>query len=259
MRPAIGCERHGMKISTDWQVEILRITVFPVDIDSVSPSQLWETHIGDSEPEIHIQPGKSNQRSASYGNGEIYLVKTPSQVDWRYILPLNDDSDDNDLPVWGNLRNELTTFNEFSKDFLENSSIFPLNRLAFGAVLMKPTLDVLSTQRNIEKSLPHINMENAAEFGYIINRRRASDSITELQINRLSRWHVATLERNASTLDPAMDTVENRLEKLFAARLELDINTVPTEEIRLRSRKLHTLFEELLHLGLEIANKGDIL
>jgi len=245
-------------MAADWQVESLRISVFPADIDSVSPSKLWDKHIGEREPEVHIQPGSTNQRNAKHGNGDIYLIKTPSQIDWRYVLPLNVPSHENDLPVWGNLEHELTAFLEFSKEFLHNQSIFSVNRLAFGAVLMRPAKDLLITCEHLEGLLPRIDLKDVAEFNYLINRRRISSVVQDLQINRLSRWAAVSLERNASTLDPVVDGEPNRIERLFASRVDLDINTVPVNGSRLPSDLLTKLFEELVEMGKQIAQQGDI-
>ena len=86
--------------------------------------------MGETEPEIHIQPGKTNQRGANFKNGDIYLVKTPSQVDWRYVLPLDDSETENGLPIWGNLKHELEGFIEFSTDFLQNLDVLPLDQIS---------------------------------------------------------------------------------------------------------------------------------
>ena len=248
-----------MDMAVDWQVESLRISVFPDEMETISPSKLWELHISDTEPEIHIQPGKTNQRNAKHENGDMYLVKTANQVDWRYVLTLDDSSDERDLPAWGDFEHELDGFIGFSTDFLQNPDVLPLNRLAFGAVLMKPTLDAPKTHRHLKGFLPKLDLEDSADFGYTISRRRSSNVVTALQINRLNRWHVATINRNTSTLDPAADAKEHRLEQFFAARLELDINTVPLEkDERLNSALLPDLFEELVDMGMEISTKGDM-
>ncbi|MCY3831989.1 MAG: hypothetical protein OXG85_03160 [Chloroflexi bacterium] len=242
----------------DWQVETLRISVFPEDIDSVSPSKLWEMHIGEPEPEVIIQPGSTNRRNAKYRNGEIYLVKTRSQIDWRYVLPLEDTANENDLPAWGNLELELTGFLEFSQSFLQKPSILPVNRLAFGAVLMRPAKNLLTTCEHLAGLLPRFDLEDVAEFNYLINRRRRSSFVEDLHINRLSRWAAVTLERNTSTLDPVVDGELNPIKRLFASRVELDINTVPVHGTQLPSELLMNLFQELVDMGKRITQEGDV-
>ena len=244
-------------MAADWQVETLRISVFPHEIDTVSPSTIWDRHKGEPEPEIHIQPGSTNQRNAKHKNGEMYLVKTTRQIDWRYVLPLNVAANEDELPVWGDLELELTAFLQFSKDFLQNSTILPVDRLAFGAVLMKVERDVPSVYEYLGHLLPRFNLANVADFNYQINRQRKSSVLHELSINRFSRWQIATLERNISTLDPE-EVEKYPLERLFAARLELDINSSPDSFSRLDSGLLAIAFEELVAMGLEIADEGDI-
>lgn len=247
-----------MRNAVDWQVETLRITVFPVEIANVSPSKLWDKHMNEADPEIRIQPGNANQRHASHRNGNIFLIKTPRQIDWRYDLPMDSVTNENDLPIWGNLENELTAFLEFAKGFLQDPSILPVNRLAFGAVLIKSERDVQSVYSRLGDLLPRLDLDNVTDFFYGISRQRQSKVLNALNVNRLSRWHIATLERNISRLDPEEDIGKNPIERLFAARLELDINSSSDNVSPLHSDLLIGAFEEFVAMGLEIAKEGDI-
>ncbi len=247
-----------MNWSRDWQVESLRVSVFPMENDSTSPSQLWDHYIVEPPVNIQIEHGRINQRFGQYKHGNIYLVKLPNQIDWRYVLEPDDTLDELTLPVWGSLDPSVDTILQFADDWLTCPDIMPVSRLAFGAVLLIPTLDLSQTYKILQNLLPSMELGNVADFGYHINRRRRSIAAEDLQINRLSRWNIATFERNDSTLDPVQDIEENRNRRLFAPRLELDINTVPLEAVALPSESLLEVFKELVHVGLEIARKGDI-
>ncbi len=245
-------------MAVDWQVESLRLSVFPIEINDVSPSKLWEQHIGKPDPEVLIQPGKINQRNAEHGNGNVYLVKTPNQIDCRYVIEPDESNTDELIPAWGSWQHEVGVFLDLTIDLLRSPLILPLNRIAFGAVLMSPAKDLSRTHVHLASLLPRFDLEDASEFNYLINRRRGSTIVSALQINRLSRWLIVTLERKDSTLDPVMDEEQKRVDRLFASRLELDINTIPTDGNGIQSESLPTLFEELLQMGLEIAEKGDV-
>ncbi len=247
-----------MRLSENWQVESLRITAFPVENESVSPSKLWETHVGEPEPEIHIQPGKINQRNAKQEYGDIYLVKTVNQIEWRFVVSPSADLNEQSHPVWGDLEHGVHEIRELSNSLLQDCNILPLSRLAFGAELISPTLELNTIREQLSGLLPRMDLAKVVDFAYQVNRIRESNSVDGLHINRLSRWNVATIVRNDSTLDSSLDIEQRRTSRIYAARLVLDINTVPIDNRQLPTDSLLNTFEELLRMGLEISSQGDI-
>jgi len=123
----------------------------------------------------------------------------------------------------------------------------PLQRLAFGAVLTRPVDDLLTGYRQISDYLPFVQLdpESSSDFSYQINRPRNSTVISGLRINRFSRWSVARVF--ASTFDTQI-----------GCRVELDINTAQEFQGELPQEKLPVIIQELVDLGKEIAENGDI-
>ncbi|MDQ7034545.1 MAG: hypothetical protein Q9P01_06835 [Anaerolineae bacterium] len=119
----------------------------------------------------------------------------------------------------------------------------------------------MSTEAGYEKLtelLPFkIDAENSSDFFYQINRRRNSNTISNLELNRLSKWSVLKLQTALIRTDIAANQLIT-LPEAYACRLELDINTIQNFEGELDQDKLSDLFYELINLGKEIATKGDI-
>ena len=130
----------------------------------------------------------------------------------------------------------------------------PLRRLAFGAVLLKPVPSHDSGYETLGGYLPAVTMDpKSSDFLYQINRRRLSEVIDDLWVNRLSKWSIQRVE----SLTVSSDGTVVRGMGASACRVELDINSVPSAE-SLPADRLPRFFEELVVLAGEIALDGDI-
>jgi hypothetical protein len=132
-----------------------------------------------------------------------------------------------------------------------------IQRLAFGAILNQSTA---SSQEGYEKLSKYLTFDldkDSSEFLYQINRPRKSQNLNlDLIINRLSKWSVNLL---AGFILSPNDMRQYSLKPAeFALSLELDINTAADFSGELQPEKLSEIFQELVNLGQEIANKGDI-
>ena len=243
-----------MSKNTDWQVENLRITAFPENNASVSVSALWKQYIGKKPDETRTQRGQLDARGIEYKNGRIFLIEQPGRIEWRYLTKPDDDS--LEFPIIGSLERELNVIADLSKEWLNSSDMFRLNRLAFGAVLLNPVESLHSGYENLREFLPFLNLDNLSDFNYQVNRRRDSKIVEGLPINRLTRWNVFDLRQ--LVLTHARQTLVNIADLDFASRLELDINTSSERINSLPSEKLASLFDELVKMGLELSKKGDI-
>lgn len=245
-------------MSVDWQVETLRITVFPEHNASTSPSTLWDQFVGKEADSVQFERNKLDARQRQDGNRIVALVKQEEQIGWQFPIVPEGGIGQIRLPTWGSVKDEVDAVLKWSRNWLQCSDILPVRRLAFGAALLLPTLDETTAYKRLQQLFPRIDPENVSDFSYQINRRRPSEAVAGLQMNRLSRWNIATLERNVSSLDPIAETGDKPLERLYAVRVELDINTVPTSGYALPSDSLVAAFEELVEMGLEIARDGDV-
>lgn len=255
---AIGCERHDMNRRADWQVESLRITVFPEDNARTSPSRLWDQFVGEKPDNVQIEQSKFDARQKILGNRITVLVKQPAQIDWQFPIVPQDNESKQSMPNWGSLHVEVDSLLQFSRKWLTCVEIMPVIRLAFGAVLLIPANDEVTAYERLQQLFPGIDPRSVSDFSYQINRRRGSRTVEGLTINRLSRWNIATLERLVSPLDPFAETDDNLPTRLNAVRAELDINTGPHTGHTLPSESLVTVFDELVEMALEIAREGDV-
>ena len=248
-----------MKMRTDWQVEALRMTAFPSDINVVSVSRLWDLVIGQDPDAINVQRDVIDAREIKFGNGRIVLAKQSDRIDLHYLSNPDANMDDWQLPIIGKLEEELNAFSKMATLLFDVSTMQSVNRLAFGAVLLFPVNAVEDGHLILEGMLPKMNLQNVRDFFYQINRRRTSTVDSGIEINRLSKWNIYNGQLVTVAVNPMQgQQMTGTTAPSIACRLELDINTFPERTEILPSHKLSEIVGELIGLGLEISESGDI-
>ena len=97
------------------------------------------------------------------------------------------------------------------------------------------------------------------DFLYQVNRRRASKTVSGVDVNRLSKWSVASISQMTLQIQPDPTTLLSKVgEPISAVRLELDINNVPTPDWSFSGESAMQLFDELVELGPEISESGEV-
>jgi len=245
--------------SSPWLAETLRLTGFPLPGTTVDPHTWWETVTG-QQPEVrNAQPRLGvTQEEGQLEGGRLALVVQPSRFDWIFTTAFDAALG---LPVPERFLPFPAAQEMFARTLNRWFGLCPsLTRLAFGAVLSIPVADKPAGYQQLAHYLPdiHLDPEGSSDFSYQINRPRNSGVVRELKINRLSRWSVALSMLEQIVLGPGglqypVSGPENR-----ALRLELDINTSTESARELAPDDIAPLFQELIQLGQEISEQGDI-
>ena len=252
----------------EWRVLSLRLTIFVTEGPNFDPTQLWVEAVGD-EPEEEQNRPRSGEftRVGQVGGMRLRLLLQPGRVD--LLVDVNAENPlESAEPItlsatpWGPARELIDRV----ANVLLGDVTVAANRLAFGAILVQAVEDARSGYQALDILLDTvaIDPDGSSDFAYQINRRRKSKVMPTLAINRLSKWGVigqGTMrlrlsmapEGHVSTSHMTTDIIEH------AVRLEIDINTVLEEPNVLPKDHLISLFEELVNLGVEIAEQGDIL
>ena len=251
------------KPSVDWRTVQSRVTVFhPGDVPASNLSEWWEYAFKGvpllRDETRHLEGIRSlggvvddAMWTANAGSERTDFILQPS----------------NNLPpqpgtVWGQStvagpHHEVVRrmVNPIHK-YLER--VERVNRLAFGAVLVAPgpNLDVVIA--TLISALPQMGLDRlqTPDFVFRINRRLHSRHSPDLAINRLFTWSIAqgqTIALTAGRQPSQSDSIQ------YAANVELDINTVPAIPGAIPVEKSVVILDELVTLGLEIVEKGDVL
>jgi hypothetical protein len=244
-----------------WMANSLRMTAILSPAAQLPKHSLWEEVIGQPAEKVTSQPRAGvQQEEGSFGGGRLSVIVQPARVDWVLAVD-NNQATNSPIPSIGPFVDLLNLFADKMTRWLEMSPA--IQRLAFGSVLLLPMDEESSARQQLFAYLPlnPQNFENAQEFLYQINRPRNSISgISNLLINRLSKWSVITwrtINFSSSDFTSNISTYSEFPDSLSCC-IELDINTSPNYQEDLPKEKLSQIFRELVDLGKEIVQEGDI-
>lgn len=228
--------------------------MFPSPSAKFDNQTWWRDLVGELPETKNTQPRTGEQvETGHYGDGNLVLNTHAIRIDWRYRV---DELafETSRIPTLGNFQQAVDKFRDLMNRWLGMNDTPSFVRLAFGVDLIHPVDRSEEVYSVLKKYLPFdVDLKNASDFLYQINRRRdANVDIPSLSINRLSKW--SGLKMELTILQP----IQQSPTKLFAARLELDINTADDFEDEIPPSKTEELFQELIALGEEISRQGDI-
>ena len=243
----------------DWEVEHLRATTFihARPIDKIPEDKWWEK-INEGKPEneqTNYPLGMKMQGGVVGGNG-LTVQSQSDRVDW--ILTAGKQTPNEPLRnTIGSLSDALESLLGVAKRWLNVCP--PSNRLAFGAVLVRQVSDGRKGCEEILRFLPNLSLDpgSVSDLIYQINRRRKSMSSTGMVINRISKWSVMQTNTIGLTVSNAGASISPPEQERYARRLDLDINTAPSDR-DISTDNTYTIFKELTEYGCEIASKGDV-
>ena len=199
------------------------------------------------------------QESGPFHGGVLSSIVRPDRVDWT-LTPDGSEPTTTGFELVGSLGDLLSPFVETMQRWFDLETCPELRRMAFGAALLLLVDGKEAGYRQLQAYLPSVELDpNSSDFLYRINRpRQCSLGIEGLQVNRLSSWSVALVRKLA--LDFASGSLHEQEERqdFHACRLELDMNTAADWNQTLPAERTPEILTELVQLGKEIAEEGDI-
>lgn len=247
---------------SDWLSEQLRLTVFPVQDPRDPDPNWWQKVVGEAADTKTIQKGVAIREGGAI-RGEyctLSLEIQATRIDWLMTPVIKPTEDISGFPTFDKLSGALKTFRELLEPWIRECP--ETKRIAMGSVLILPVQDREDGYKMISKFLPFVQLDpkNSQDFSYSINRPRTSKSgLERLIINRLNRWTVARFAGIQLQGEiPGNLRVTETSGDWSACRVELDINTHAERKDALQRECVPKVFNELIALTEEIAEKGDI-
>jgi hypothetical protein len=241
-----------------WEAQYLRFIAFTAE-PQVNKTQTWWQDVVGGESETTSTKFQREEKG-SYEGAYLSLLTDIVQVSW-ILLPAIDPNNPPTLPpvLEGGFPKVRESFSHLILRWL--SSCPPVKRLAFNAKLIRYSEGPKDAYQILNGYLPNLKIDpGTSDFLYRINRPRKSRSVDDLSINRLSTWSAVMFRLTVGVheLQTGSSHILSRQEGWHACSVELDINTDHHDPRELAQPRLPQLFRELVTLGTEIAEKGDI-
>ena len=240
-----------------WRTESLRVTVFFPRTELPDATAEW-VKLLQSEPDATIDRPKTGSKSAVGQRNEANFLIQTSKPNRRLDLISNDESFS--LAPKTAFRPAAADFIQLATDWLKTIGDSLITRVAFGGIALLPQADVATAYRTISDYLPFdVDRGSGSDFMFQINRPRPSLALPATQVNRLTRWSVATLQIHSVDPGPGIEPGQlNLAQAEFACRVEFDINTAvfPNDQ-PFPAKSAIPLLDEMLRFAEEILREGD--
>lgn len=242
-----------------WIAQVLRCTVFPCPQKQFDVSGWWAEIEGSPPEKQTSQPRLSLQaEEGPFRDGKLVLQRNPAGIDLRLQVLNNSPHDIDGIPSIGRFKEQCPAFLDLAKKLFDTEGFPSVKRIAFGAVLSLHVEDYEEGLRQLVPYLENVKIDppNSRDFIYRINRWRLSETgISDSLINRLSTWSIPSYRTLTAMIDSDQSTMS---EPIYACQLEIDINTSEKSKSALPPKKLVALLDELVSMGTEIVENGDI-
>lgn len=254
-------EIHPLPDVSRWQVQVLRLTAFPSPAAQFVEPKWWKDLLGTEAETRNTRPARGElTEQGPFDKGTLTLQISPLRIEWNLASNLRLDLDDFPLPALGSFSDVGDRFLKLMATWLSPLTVPPLQRLAFGAVLLQSVDGHDEGYTLLSKYLPAVDLSvNSSDFLYQINRPRSSKvlQMKTHRINRLTKWACVSMQRSIIELHGGMGT-STLGDPRYACSLELDISTSGDFKGELPKEVLEQVFREQYDLGKEIASKGDV-
>ena len=242
--------------SAGWKAQNLQLIAFPCEPQTGASNPEWFINTIGVEPETTSK--KYRRVDAAIVDGRhVTLTIDLGRIAWAEMAIVDNENLPEEMPTLGDLTDAVKRFSKLIRQWLPHCP--PINRLSFAGKILLPTTDRIASYKQIGKYLTNVKIdgETSSDFIYRINRKRKSITLPAYEINRLSTWASLKLTIVAKT-ELSLEGAPEFSEDFAACSVDLDINTIPEITTPIPSDRLIDLFDELLSLGMEIAEKGDI-
>ncbi|MCX5826296.1 MAG: hypothetical protein NTY86_23205 [Deltaproteobacteria bacterium] len=244
----------------EWYVQVLRLTAFLSPENMIESANWWNDVIGEPPDTKTLKPKiGGSQENGLFEGGRLILEVAPNRVDWILTALQDEVLSSEAIPTIGPFYSKLDKFLPIVERWSQLDTCPSLSRLAFGATLLCPVENRYIGYTTLSPYLRNvvIDPEGSSDFVYQINRpRNSKGEIPGLRINRLSKWAVLALKIAMIAPQGSFSVVKSK--ENMACHLELDINTSVEYNGTINQKAIKNVFQELVDLGKEIAEKGDI-
>jgi hypothetical protein len=238
-----------------WRASVLRLSMFSEDGRTPKTEGFWEA-IFDVQPDNTICKPKMFERVDVGNQNDMRVMLQSKQLENRVDLLFDvlEGSDGNQMAYV----DAIKFYKQVAPKLLAREEFKNVIRLAFGAIIVLPAHDAVSGYKTLCNYLNFdIEYGEAKDLMYQINRPRQSKSVSGIEINRLSKWSVATKFSQKFSITPHGAMAEAAELVSVGCLLDLDINNTPTDTSIPKSNLL-ALSDELVSLADEIIKEGDI-
>lgn len=243
----------------DWGVNQLRLSVF-CNNNTKASDATWKMLTGQDEAETRTSVPGGKNFGGNVAGGVLNLIFAAQRLD-LILTAKPPEKPEPAIPTVGQWAEVRNNFDRMSNVLL-GSMQQEIVRLAVGGVLLgaKETLD--DTYGELSRLLKSLRVQPKImrDLHYRVNWPTESKAMQGLKINRLTTWAAMRIQMSFMQITgDKMSVAGSADNELFAVRLECDHNTDASNQAPFDPKLVLPIYNELLGLFVENAEKGEIL
>lgn len=237
---------------SSWNAQLLRLTLFvsaPVD-----GSGLWQAVVG-AEPEVdEHRPREGVRRQAGQvGDALLEMVMVANRLDWMMGPIPGPDSH------LGDPRTAVEVLDKLLLPWLSRVDL-AVPRIAFGLIAVSPTPDRHASYARLQELVPSVryDAEQTREVIYHVNRPVQSESVPDLELNRITTWGALRSGIGSLAISGGNLITTSIAEPRFFARCECDNNTPAERTDIFTPEQVQAIYRELRDLAMSNLERGEL-
>jgi len=243
-------------MALEWEAESLRVSLFSNGPTPVTDED-WRAVTSQTESYNRQAIAGGYIFSGTFENSQLNFSGINKRVDFVQSPTLPPPSGpDVTLPTIGPWKATREKFVSFTSAWMNNAN-FPILRIAFGAVLLCPAKNRLTSYETLKALLSSVSVdpEKMRELSFRINWPTKSKVIDGLLVNRITSWSALELLFASLELGPTPSTTTRS--GVHAVRLEIDHSTDQSLSQPFDRGQVLPIYKELVSAASENAAKGE--
>jgi hypothetical protein len=243
----------------DWVVQQSRLSFFSREPISIS-EQDWKGITGQDEAENRTAVPNGKQYSGKFSGGLLSLGYSGARGD--IVLNADENAEafalEQKLTSLGSWDGVFRSFPAIVGAFLQQFN-FPIQRLAFGAVLVCQSDSKEDAYEKLGTILSSVKVDpkNMRELVYRINWPQMSNVVPGLELNRITGWSTVGVAMATFQVASPQTLMETAGPTLHFVRLEIDHNTDQSRGDPVEPALRMPIFGELVEMARENATMGE--
>jgi len=242
-----------------WSTRSLRLTLFGLASPAIAPPGTFESIVGkDFDNKATVQKGVTHFDGELDGN-RVKVIKTDaaSRLDVHFVAGLLPSGDVPPIPqpTFSDWTTSVDGLLALCRRAVSKDAAY--RRLAVGVEFVEYADNPREAYAKLSRSLPQVDVNDAVDFRFQINRPRPSSTAAGVTLNRLAVWSVVRESYRTVSLTAGAQIAGDE-PSIYMAHLMLDLNTAEVEGLQFTAESVLALVSELLDAAEELAEGGDI-
>jgi hypothetical protein len=250
---------RGKTMALEWIAETLRVSLFSTDKASLTDAD-WKKITGQEEAETQQKVVGRRTMVGPWLDGVLNVSAVGARVDC-VLSPktLTETVEEGYVPSVGAWPAVCYEFLNRTADWVGNFQP-PVVRMAFGAILLARCADRQDAYKTLIGLLKTVqgDPERMRDLIFRVNWPVKSTSVVGLTLNRITHWAVLEIHAIQLVIPTSAQPVIADTPGTFVIRLELDHNTDAGWTDPFDQNRLVPIYNELVQLALENAEKGEL-